>query len=157
MEFKIRKGRLSDGPDVVELWKGLIDHHRDLTCYDMEMTKDAPEIWRKWYERHVRSPKRRAAVAEADGRIIGYFLGAIDSRPELFKRREYAHIYDTYVLEEWRRKGVAAALLDDFTAWGKEKGIDWFTVYYSPENPHGLGFWHGSGFTDILITGQKYM
>ncbi len=157
MDYEIRKGRLADAPAVIELWKALIDHHRELTCYDMEMIDEAPDIWRKWYERHVRSPKRCAIVAEAGGRVIGYFLGAIESRPDLFKRRQFAHIYDTYVLKEWRREGVATALLDEFTSWVKEKGMDWVTVYYSPENPHGLGFWHDSGYTDILITGQRYL
>ena len=155
MDHIIRKAKLSDGPAVIELWKALIDYHKDIACYDLEMVDEAPEIFSKWYKTHVRSGKRRAIVAEADGQLIGYFMGSIESRANLFKRHVKAHIYDTYIVEEWRGKGVGKALLDDFTAWVQEKGVDQITVFYSPENGPGLGFWHDSGYTDVLIMGHR--
>jgi len=155
MDHTIRKGRLADGPAVVELWKGLIDYHRDISCYDMAMVAEAPDMWLKWYNTHVRSGKRLVLVAESEGRLVGYLTASIESRPELFKRRVKVHIYDTYVVAELRGKGVGTAMVDELNRWVGDNGIDQVSVYISSDNENGLKFWHASGYKDVLITGHR--
>jgi L-amino acid N-acyltransferase YncA len=155
MKYRIRKGRLADGPAVVEMWQELIDYHSDKFCYDMAMVDEAPDIWLKWYNTHVRSGKRLALVAEFDGRLVGYLTASIESRAELFKRNVKVHIYDTYVVEELRGQGIGTAMMDELNRWVKDKGVDQITVYISSENENGLAFWHASGYKDVLVMGHR--
>jgi len=45
--------------------------------------------------------------------------------------------------------------MDELNRWVEDKGIDQITVFISSENENGLGFWHASGFTDVLIMGHR--
>ena len=73
-----------------------------------------PSPWPKFYFRllHLKNPDG-FLVAEVDGRIAGYIVVDIEHRIELqnLKLKRYGHILNLAVHRDFRRRGVATALI----------------------------------------------
>lgn len=61
-----------------------------------------------------------ALVAEADGQVVGALAGY--ELPKFEQARSEFYIYDLAVAEDWRRRGVATALIDRFREHAAERG-----------------------------------
>ncbi|WP_455392617.1 N-acetyltransferase family protein [[Eubacterium] cellulosolvens] len=153
----IRPGRLRDKEQVVELWKELMEYHVQISSIDYEMVKDAPNLFMKFFENNVRSRNKKALVAEEDGEIIGYMLGAIQKRPLLFKTTHQAFITDAAVKRETRNQGVGTKLLESFAAWARERGMKYISLSVVPENESGIKFWQKQGFEIVMFSQRKML
>ena len=69
-------------------------------------------------------------VAETDGNIIGGLAGYIWRKFE--QERNEAYIYDLAVIEEYRRQGVATALINEVRSIARETG-SWVVIIESEE------------------------
>jgi len=155
--FIIRPGRIKDKKQVLEIWEELMEYHIGISSIDYEMKDDAPELFLKFFENNVRSRNKKAVVAEEDGKVIGYVLGAIQERPPLFKTTHHAFITDAAVLQENRNKGVGTKLLEEFASWAKEKGMKYIVLSVVPENKIGKDFWEKHGFQTIMLNQRKML
>jgi ribosomal protein S18 acetylase RimI-like enzyme len=144
----IRKGRTGDVERLVELWKELIDHHRDFDRGYSNFVPDVEEVQAKFYGKVIRSRRSVMLVAEDDGAIVGFLFGSIASRPPVFKIQKHAFIGDLLVSRKYRRKGIGKMLVDGFESWGKEREAKFMTIAVYPENREGMAFWEEIGFLD---------
>jgi ribosomal protein S18 acetylase RimI-like enzyme len=156
-EIIIRNGRIKDKKQVLEVWEELMEYHIRISSIDYEMKDDAPELFMKFFENNVRSRIKKAVVAEENGKVIGYILGAIQKRPPLFKTTHHAFITDAAVLQENRNKGVGTKLLEEFASWAKEKGMKYVVLSVVPENKIGKIFWEKLGFQTIMLNQRKML
>jgi GNAT superfamily N-acetyltransferase len=76
------------------------------------------------------------ATAGVDGRLIGFVNVAWDGGAHTF-------LLDTTVHPEFRRRGIATALVRLVTAAARARGAEWLHVDYEP---HLEGFYRGCGF-----------
>ena len=153
----IREGRIKDKERTLAVWEELMEYSIDISTYDFDMVKDAPEVWMKYFETNVRSRNRKAIVAEQDGVIIGHILGCIQKRPPIFKTSHQAHITDIVVTSRKRNKGVGTELLDAFSKWAREKKMKYVTLDVLPENKSGIKFYQKQGFNTILLKQRKIL
>lgn len=153
----IRNGRIKDKNQVLVLWQEMTDYHIEMSSIDFEMNDDAPKLFMKFFENNVRSRNKKAIVAEEDGRIIGYLLGAIQKRPPVFKTTHQAFITDAAVTENKRKSGVGTKMLKVFKAWAKEKGMMYIALSVAFENEIGKKFWNKQGFKTILLSQRKML
>ena len=59
-------------------------------------------------------------LAEADGKAIGALAAYV--LPKFEQARSEVYIYDLAVVESWRRRGVATALIEDLRGIAREAG-----------------------------------
>ena len=82
-----------------------------------------------------------AFVAEAGGLIVG---AAAMSTAYGLEVGLYGELEDIYVLREWRRRGVASALVDSCLAWAKARGCHDVEIVLTPHARarKGLAAWY---------------
>ena len=86
----------------------------DAASYDGARPDDA------YIERLLARETFVALVAEADGQVVGALAGY--ELPKFEQARSEFYIYDLAVAEEWRRRGVATALIERFRGIAGERG-----------------------------------
>ena len=62
-------------------------------------------------------------VAEADGRLIGFAEASVRTYAEGAPPGPAAYLEGIWVEPEWRRRGVARALLASVEAWARREGL----------------------------------
>ena len=106
----------------------------DLNCHVQELhVANAPQRFKpvetvevaEWYRKTLKNPDCRAWIAEADGLPAGYALTVYYDRPEnpFCFRRAYCEIDQISVSPEFRRKGVARALIEHVVDEARAIGI----------------------------------
>ena len=156
-EIVIRKGRIKDKDELVDIWKQFMQYHADMASYDFDMIKEAPDLWKKWFEKHVRSRNRLAVIAEREGKLVGYMLAEIQKRPPIFTTRNQAHINDAVVITSERNQGIGTKMLRHIEKWAREKDVKYTTLYVIPENDIGKNFWKKHGFKTIMMNQRKML
>ncbi len=79
----------------------------------------------EWFRLMMENPSTRAWIAEVDGTAAGYVLAVTYDRPEtpFCSRRVYCEIDQISVSPEFRRKGLAKALVERVLAEACSNGI----------------------------------
>jgi GNAT superfamily N-acetyltransferase len=87
----------------------------------------------------------RTYVAEEDGSVVGFATWALaDGVVEL---------EDLFVDPDWRRRGIAAALVGRIVDVLRAQGVRCLEV---SANPHAAGFYHAAGFIDCGIAETEF-
>jgi ribosomal protein S18 acetylase RimI-like enzyme len=153
----IRNGRLKDAEKSLPVWNQFMDYHKRISTMDSEMTDNAGEIWVKYFQRHVRSRRRKAIVAEQDGEIAGFLLGEIQKRPPIFTNSYQGFIDSIGVLESKRNQGIGALMLDAFAEWAREKELPYVLLNVVVENEIAKRLYERQGFKTILLAQRKIL
>ena len=142
MSFRIERA----GPDAVET---IIEHRRamffDMGYRDTAALQAMSAAFGPWLDEKMRSGEYLAWLALADGRIAaGLGLWLMDWPPHLIgtgSRR--GNILNVYTHPDYRRKGMARALVDTALAWCRGNGIGCVILHASVEGRplyESLGF-----------------
>ena len=83
----------------------------------------------------------RTHVAEQDGTVVGFATWA--------EAGSTVELEDLFVDPDYRRRGIAAALVSRIAEVLRARGAERLEV---TANPHALGFYHAVGFTDCGVT-----
>ncbi|WP_435332952.1 GNAT family N-acetyltransferase [Haloarchaeobius sp. TZWWS8] len=85
-------------------------------------------------------------VAEADdGEFVGNVSGAVSPTPPIYDRPPAVYCDGLYVKPEFRREGVATALLDELVEWGERRGCGFFSLSVHVHNRRGREFFEAYG------------
>lgn len=100
-------------------------------------------------------PAQRIAVAERDGRIVGFAVLHHICKPEnpFMKEREFLDIDEFCVDEAYRRQGVATELIAFIRAYAEEAGFSRIELNMWEFNRDALAFYESVGFA----TYRRYM
>ena len=79
-------------------------------------------------------------VAEADGRLIGTLIAGFDGWR--------GNLYRLAVVPEFRRRGIARALVEQAERTFRERGVRRVTALVERERAHATDFWSAAGYTD---------
>ena len=71
-----------------------------------------------------REPPSLGLIAESEGRPIGFAEASIRSYAEGAPAGPAAYLEGIWVEPEWRRRGVARALLEAVEGWARARGLD---------------------------------
>lgn len=83
----------------------------------------------------------RTYVADEDGTVVGFATWA--------RADGVLELEDLFVDPDWRRRGIATALLARIVDFVRAQGACCLEV---TANPHAAGFYHAAGFTDCGTT-----
>ena len=117
----IRRGRPEDIGQVLELWA-----HAGAS----PTVTDTPEVLAQL----LRSSQSILLLADVDGRLAGTVIGGWDGWR--------GNIYRLAVVPEYRRRGVASALMREVDAALLAMGARRITALVERDHPWAVGFWN---------------
>jgi GNAT superfamily N-acetyltransferase len=139
--------RSGEAEAVLELWLGLVDHHRDLDPAYPGSRSLRPALHGELM-RALREPRCRLFVAEVAGRVGGFVLAQLDPEGEDGRAPGGCWIHELYVEPELRGKGVGSELVARAEAFFAEQGVSRVAVRVEALNRGGLRFWARRGFAE---------
>ena len=88
------------------------------------------------------------------GDIVGFSLLFERATPDisLLVPCKFAYIQDFVVTEEYRKKGVGAALMEQSKQWAQERSMDYLRLSVLWENKNAQRFYAHHGLSEKLIT-----
>lgn len=155
MNVLIRRATLEDLEVVQKLNLKLFEkEHRE---YDKTLNLDwtFSKEGTQYYKEHITEDDCFTAVAVADNMIVGYLCGAICSGLPLGEDYRnlpiMAEVEDTFVLEEYRSKGIGSKLYGSFIDWCKAKKVRKLKVQSTTKNDKVINLYRKLGFKDHTL------
>jgi GNAT superfamily N-acetyltransferase len=181
-EGRIREAKQGDRDAVVALWTDLARHHealdpvyalrpdaaaeiRKLVTAQLRDPDAVTFLWEttglettnpEMTNRETASPQQAASYPESTG-IHGLCIVRIDRAPPIHWEIERAEITDLIVAVEFRRRGIAGALLDQALAWVEQNGVERVEVRVAAGNVEGQAFWRARGFGSWMDVLQLHL
>jgi len=152
--IKIEEASLKDIDRIIELWKGLMDHHLSMTSI-FQMRSDAEVNIRKYVKDSIESKDGLVLIAKEQNRIIAYMLCKIVSNPPVLEERKFGAISDAFVLEDKRNKGIIKKMENKAVEWFKGKGMKSTEVRVYCKNEIGNKVWGKLGYKDFIFIRRK--
>ena len=150
-KIEIREGTRADLPDIVELWKSIMDFHGNLDSF-FTRSQEGHLNFLDWISKQMETDKSGLFIAESEGKLLGYIKIEICEYPPVFEKKTFGMISEVIVNENYRRKGIGGALFDRAMGWFKEKDIDRVELRVANINPVAQGFWRKMGFRPYMTT-----
>ncbi|MBP5608795.1 MAG: GNAT family N-acetyltransferase, partial [Lachnospiraceae bacterium] len=137
MEYSIKPVTIEDYDAIYELWNSTEQSRRALNPVDDS---------REGIERYLKRNPNTCFAAVANGQIIGVILTGHDGRRAI--------VHHMCVHPDYRRKGIAARLVNTAEEALKEEGIQKIFGLVFKDNDHAIAFWEEQGYS--LRTNLNY-
>jgi RimJ/RimL family protein N-acetyltransferase len=152
----IRKAKLIDMDEIVELWKRFMDHQKSLERKEDQnplphFREGAPDRVREYFSRSIRSRHGFVLVLEDQGGVQGYSLCRIQKNIPVFEHDQIGYISDIYLEEPYRGKGYSSEMWERSLEWFRKKGIHQISIRVLSCNPAAHKVYEHWGFRDLLI------
>jgi ribosomal protein S18 acetylase RimI-like enzyme len=154
LAFTIRPGTEEDVPEMLRLWREMMDFHARV---ESRFRPAPPPVGEQVWEKYVResilgSEDWCVFVAEADGRLVGQIMGNLREQVPVFESGRYGYVTDVVVDPAVRRNGVGRALFGTLKGWMCERGVSCLQLQVAHNNPASQAFWREMGCTDFMHT-----
>jgi ribosomal protein S18 acetylase RimI-like enzyme len=123
-------------------------HHPDFFSIDRLTDDDVRTYFSRWLD----DEDKRAFVAIADGRIVGYITVYVYSREGFWQVKRGGEVSGLMVQKAYRRRGIATQLLALARAFLAEKRVKYVTLYTAVANLGALAFYRQSGMVPLYTT-----
>lgn len=97
-----------------------------------------------------------AAVAETDGKTIGYIVGGKAKDYSYRIINNTAELDNMFVLEPYRNQKIGTMLVEAFLNWCKEKEYGHIKVSAVAQNEAAIRFYRKFGFNDYTLTLERF-
>jgi len=147
--FRIRKATWEDTEAISELWKELMDFHKER---DRRFTRsaDGHKRFAEFISGRIAHETSCVLLAEQQDEIVGYCLATISKYPPVYEHQEYGAIFDLAVTENCRRKGIGQALAEAALQWFSEQDIHRVEVRVATLNKISTSFWKKMSFVPYI-------
>jgi len=147
----ISQANESHVPQIVELWKELMDFHAERDP-QFAPAEDGAVHFEKYLRDLLAKAEWRVFVALDGERVVGYLMAQVAKRPPVIKHRDFGFISDLAVAASHRRRAIGQKLLRAAIAWFSERGLRRVEAHVAARNEVARGFWAAQGFEDCLHT-----
>jgi len=149
--YVIRKASTYDVPQIVALWKELMDFHKERDrLFSRSVT--GHEGFADFITGHILGETSNVFVAEAGKDVVGYCLALVEKYPPVLEIQEYGLVQDLAVTKTYRGRGVGERLCKEAQSWFSAKGIGRIEARVAKSNKLSTEFWAKMGFTPYLET-----
>jgi ribosomal protein S18 acetylase RimI-like enzyme len=133
---------------IMEVWQEFIQFHMDAEPL-WNPGEDALKDFQKQLKKQMKSANALVLVAIEQGRVAGFAVSIIGSRPPLYRLPKYGTISDMGIKSEYRHKGAGEKMLEEIMRWFMEKGVTLAEVTVMAKNEVAGSFWAKHGFQDF--------
>lgn len=148
---RIRPARPQDLDRVAALWGLITDHHASLDpLFRMRRGPVAEGELRELLRALQRDPDAEILLCEVDGSAVGLCIVRIDRAPPILEETERAEISDVGVRPQWRRRGIARALVGAAEDWVRDRGVARVEIQVAAHNREGQAFWRAAGYGHLM-------
>jgi len=155
MDFTVRRGTEEDKPEMLRLWREMMDFHARLDPRFCPLpTPAGEEAWEKYLAEDIWDNDDWCVfVAVADGKLVGHILAMLRDSVPVFEPERYGYVTDIVVDPAARRSGVGRALFEALEIWLRERDVSHLQLMVMHNNRVSQDFWRALGcrdYTDIL-------
>lgn len=150
MSFTIRAATRDDLPQMLRLWREMMDFHasRDPRFRPMA-SPEGENAWASYLRKDILgSDTWCALVAERDGRLLGQILGELREPAPVFQPATYGYVTDIVVESGARRAGVGRSLFEALREWMVDRGAAYLRLQVLSSNEASQSFWRAVGCAD---------
>lgn len=147
--MNIRSAITDDLPAIKELWKEMMDFHRERDEYFSRST-EGHERFGEYVRRNIETPEWLVMVAIEDTKVIGFSMGTIESYPPVFQHTHHGFVADIVVNESFRSQGIGSQLFERMVPWFREQGVSRIEVAVASANEISQAFWTRMGFREYM-------
>jgi ribosomal protein S18 acetylase RimI-like enzyme len=154
MDFVIRPATEKDLPEMLGLWREMMDFHAHWDArFRPKPSPEAEQAWMNYLREEIWGGNRWCTfVAEEDGRLVGHIVGELREQVPVFEHQTYGYVTDIVVGPEARRQGIGTALFEAVETWFREQGATHVQLQVLASNPASQAFWRAVGCTDYMNT-----
>ena len=150
-KVNIREAVVEDVPAIIELWKELMDFHKERDRI-FSRSANGHERFADFITGHISSETSNLFVAEAGKDIVGYCLAIVEKYPPVIEIKEYGLVQDLGVTEKYQHGGIGKRLLEEAQSWFSKKGVHRVEARVAKSNRLATDFWAKMGFKPYLET-----
>jgi len=150
-QVDIRKAVMEDVPAIVEIWKELMDFHKELDAI-FSRSATGHERFAEFLTSNMEKEDSCILVAADGGHLVGYCQACISKYPPVLIKEKYVEIFDMAVTEKYQRQGIGRMIIDALRRWYADKEVDRIELKYLTANKSAEEFWTKMGFKPYLKT-----
>jgi L-amino acid N-acyltransferase YncA len=136
----VRRATPADAAGIVSIWAAIVAE-KVYSAVDRPFTVEGERAYLKSL-----SAQEAVFVAEdADGQIVGF--QTLDRWTKLFHSMDHVGQLGTFVLDEWRARGVGRQLAAQTLAFARSAGYEKLVVLVRAGNTSAQRFYAASGFS----------
>ena len=152
MNCVIRPGTTADVPDMLRLWREMMDFHAQVEPRFRPLPQpEGEQAWEKYLREDILGNSEWCVfVADADGSLVGHIMGTVRDRVPVFEPERYGYVTDIVVDPEARRSGIGRALFAALQDWFRAHGVSVLELQVAHHNPASQAFWRAMGCTDYM-------
>lgn len=151
MDIIIRNATLDDLQKVQKLNLKLFEkEHKEydsLLNLDWTFGKEGT----KYYQDRISKDDGCVIVASINNEIVGYLCGGLTEAEVYRNLPVVAELENTFVLDEFRSKGIGKQLYNKFIEWCKTKNVGKMRVEASAKNELAINFYRNNKFKDYTL------
>ncbi|NUP53670.1 MAG: GNAT family N-acetyltransferase [Catenulispora sp.] len=98
----------------------------------------------------VAAPDALVLVAVEDGAVVGHLVGAFSPSSSMWTAAR-AELVSTHVAVSHRGRGIGGRMVEDFIAWGRDRGAARLHVSAYTANSSAIRFYQHYGFVPLTI------
>jgi len=150
-QVNIREAVIEDVPAIIEIWKELMDFHKELDEF-FSRSATGHERFAEFLTGNIEKEDSCVLVAANGEHIVGYCQACISQYPPVLVREQYVEIFDMAVTGKYQRQGIGRMFIDALRLWYADKDVDRIELKYLTSNKSAEEFWTKIGFKPYLKT-----
>ncbi len=151
MDIKIEAAKIENLKDIQGLNSKLFA--KEYKDYDQLLKLDWPfgSEGTQYFTDRISKPDGCVFVAKVDNKTVGYLAGGLTQRETYRNLPICAELENTFILDDYRSKGIGSRLYAEFLGWCKTKNVHKIVVEVSAQNELGLNFYRKNSFKDFSM------
>jgi ribosomal protein S18 acetylase RimI-like enzyme len=149
----IRGLEKNDKAQLLCLLEAMVGYHRAIDRYYKQFSEY--KNWDEEIDSWLKDKDTRLLAGEIDGELAGYARIAVESAPDYAAAKKIGVIYDVFVLEQYRRQGIADALCTAALEWLQKKKVKHIELSVDARNEAGIALWKKLGFFSYKLRLRK--
>ncbi len=137
-------------PAIVEMWKEEMDFHAQIDPF-FARRDNAHEDFQRFVVECIARPEFLVLVAIENAAVVGYGIAKVETYHPVFQQVRYGQIFDLYVNNAYRSRGIGEKLLLQTQKWFRSMQIYRLELRVVSGSHVGDKFWRKHGFKDHLV------